>query len=66
MWIFFLSWPYEGREKFSWIILVSILMIFAGSIWFVLADHDKNGINLIDGRAFRTKRDEDLQEKEQS
>ena len=38
-------------------------MLFAGSLWFVHADHEHHGINLMDGRALATKsKGEDLDE----
>lgn len=54
VWVFFMAWPYEGKEPFNWVKLVAILIIFVGSFWFVYADHKQHGIEMIDGRAFYT------------
>ena len=40
IWIFFMAYDGHGSESFSWKILVGMIMLFAGVIWYIKADRD--------------------------
>jgi hypothetical protein len=38
MWIFFMAWPDEGHEDFNVIKMIGMLLLAAGTVWYITLD----------------------------